>query len=85
MKTFLKALLVLVAVVVALKLLPFALALGCVIVACISVVASIGLTVAAALVCTGLVLALVLSPVWLPVLAVVGMFALVKRVATRRA
>ena len=79
MKTFLKVLLIAVAVVIAVKLLPVALALACVLAACVGVVAAVGVSLAAGVLCAGLLLALVLSPIWLPVLALVGLISLVKK------
>ena len=85
MKTFLMVLLILIAAVVAVKLLPFLFALLCVCGACVAVVALIGVSLAAGLLCAGLVLALVLSPIWLPVLALVGLIALIKKLGAKRA
>jgi hypothetical protein len=85
MKTFLKILLIVMAAIVAVKLLPFALALGCVVAAGMGVVAVIGFSLAAGLLGAALLLALVLSPIWLPVMALVGIIALVKKTGTKAA
>ena len=85
MKTFLKVLLILIGVVVAIKLLPVALAVMCVIAAGAALVALIGVSLAAGLLCAGLVLALLLSPIWLPVLALVGLIALIKKLSAKPA
>lgn len=79
MKTFLKVLLIVVAVIVALKLLPIALGLGCVVAAILAGLAVLGVSLAALLVCAALVVAAVLSPVWMPVLAIIGVIALFRR------
>ena len=85
MKTFLKILLIAVAAVVAVKLLPLALALAGVLAACVGVVAAVGVSLAAGVLCVGLLLALVLSPIWLPVLALVGVIALIKKTGAKPA
>ena len=46
---------------------------------------AVGLSIGAAVVIVGSVVALVLSPVWVPVLIIVGVVALVRRGARRRA
>lgn len=79
MNTFLKVLLVLVAVVIAVKLLPITLALGCIFAAALAIFALVGMGVVAGLICLGLVLAALLSPIWIPLLALVGLIALIKR------
>jgi len=83
MKTFLKIFLIAVAAVIAVKLLPLALALACVLAACVGVVAAVGVSLAAGLLCAGLLLALVLSPIWLPVLALFGLIALIKKCSAK--
>ena len=85
MKTFLKVLLILIAAVVAIKLLPLALAFVCVIAAGAGLLALIGVSFAAGLICAGLLLAVLLSPIWLPVLALVGVIALVKKLGAKTA
>ncbi len=79
MKTFLKVLLLVVAAIVAVKLLPVALAIGFVLMAPVALLAILGVSVAGALVGAALVVTAVLSPIWLPVLAVVGIVALCRR------
>jgi hypothetical protein len=79
--------------VVVIKLLPALLVIGgvslgglllagCLIVAAIAVLAALGLSVIAAVLAVALVVAVGLSPIWVPVLAVLGIIALVKK-ATR--
>jgi len=79
MKAFLKILLLVVACIVAVKLLPVTLALGVGLAAVVGVVVVLGFSALAVLVCGALALAAVLAPIWLPVLLLVGIIALVKR------
>ncbi|MBI5771774.1 MAG: hypothetical protein HZA93_28645 [Verrucomicrobia bacterium] len=85
MKTFLLVLLILIGVVLAVKLLPFALGLVCVLAGVCALLALVGLSVVAGLACAGLVLALLLSPLWLPLLAIVGVIALVRKLTRKPA
>ena len=66
-------------VIVALKLLPIALGMGCVVAAILAGLAVLGVSLAALLICAALVVAAVLSPVWVPVLAIIGVIALFRR------
>jgi hypothetical protein len=84
MKTFLKALLILVAVVVAVKLLPIALGVGCIAAAILAGLAVLGVSLAALLACAALAVVAVLSPIWVPVLALVGIVALWRRASGPR-
>jgi hypothetical protein len=79
MKTFLMVMLILIGVVVAVKLLPFIFGLLCALCGLVALVALLGLGVVAVLIGAALVAALLLSPIWLPVLAIVGVIALVKK------
>jgi hypothetical protein len=79
MKTFLKVLLIVVAAIVAVKLLPVALVFGCVAAFLLAALAVLGVSLAALALVAALVVAALLSPVWLPVLAVVGVIALCRR------
>jgi hypothetical protein len=85
MKTFLKVLLLVLAVAVAVKLMPIALIFGGVLALVAALVAAVGLSLAAGLVGVGLFLAFVSSPIWLPILALLGLIALVKRLAPKPA
>ena len=76
MKTFLKVLLIMIALVVAVKLLPAVFVLVCLAAAGIALVAVSGLSILAGILCAALVVAALLSPIWLPVLAIVGLVAL---------
>jgi lysylphosphatidylglycerol synthetase-like protein (DUF2156 family) len=79
MKTFLRVLLVAVLVLVALKLLPVTLALGCVLGAALLAALAVGLSLAVAALGVALAVAAALSPIWVPVLAIVGIVSLCRR------
>ena len=96
MKTFLKVVLILIAAVIVVKLLPAlvlvgGLSLGGLVLLGLGLLAvgglwcAVGLSIGAAVVMVGLVVILVLSPVWISVRIIVGMVALVRRGARRRA
>jgi hypothetical protein len=83
MKTFLKVALIALAVLVALKLLPVTLlALGLLVAATVGVLA-VGFSAAVVIACIVLGAAAALSPIWIPVLAVVGIVALVRKSSAR--
>jgi hypothetical protein len=79
MKTFLKILLIVVAVIVAVKLLPIAFAAGCLTAGLLAGLAAFGVSMMALLACAGLLVLAILSPIWIPVLAIVGIVALFRR------
>lgn len=79
MKTFLKIVVIVLLTLLAIKLLPVALVLGCIIAGVLGVLVALGVSVLAIVVGTLLALALLLSPIWVPVLAVVGIVMLIKR------
>lgn len=79
MKTFLKVLLIVVAVVIAVKLLPIAFVVGCAVAALLAGLAVLGVSLAALLICAALAVAALLSPIWVPILAIVGIVALCRR------
>ncbi len=85
MKTFLLVLLILVGVVVAVKLLPFAFALLCAIGGALALVALLGVGAVVALAGAALVFGLLLSPLWLPALLIVGVIALVRKLTRKPA
>jgi len=89
MKTFLKVVLILIAAVMVVKLLPALVLIGGLslgglvlvglgLLAVGGVLGAVGLSVAAALLGIAAVVALALSPVWVPVLVIVGIVALVR-------
>ena len=96
MKTFLIVLLALVGAVIAVKLLPLAFApvifvLGLLLLIGGLLVGGAAATIAAvlallvSLLMGGLVLLVILSPIWIPVLAIVGLIALIKRLSAQSA
>lgn len=74
MNIFLKILLLLVGVLVALKLLPMVIGAGSLMAAGLAGVLFIGASIAAVV----LVLLALLSPLWIPLLAVVGLIVLIR-------
>jgi hypothetical protein len=85
MKTFLKGVLLVIVALLAVKFLPLIFALGCLLAAAVIGLLAIGASAIAALLGSAIVLAAVLSPVWVPVLAIIGIIALVKRSSRRSA
>jgi hypothetical protein len=83
MKTFLKVLLLVLVAVVAIKLLPMTIGLGFVLGLLLVGVLALGLSLVAGLAGLGILLGAVLSPIWVPVLLIVGLIALVKRLTRR--
>ena len=79
MKTFLKVVLLVIVALVALKLLPMIFAFGCLLAAAIVAVLALGGSAIATLFGAMIALAVVLAPIWVPVLALVGLIALIKR------
>lgn len=79
MKTFLKVLLIVVAVIIAVKLLPIAFVIGCAVAALLAGLAVLGVSLGALLICAALAVGALLSPIWVPVLAIVGLVALGRR------
>lgn len=76
MKTFLKILLVAALLVVAIKLSPLIFIGAIVGLLAAAVLGSIGLSLVAAFVAVVLALAVALSPIWIPVLCVIGLIKL---------
>ena len=79
MKTFLKVVLLLIVALIALKLLPMIFAFGCLLAAAIVAVLAFGGSAIATLFGAMIALAVVLAPIWVPVLGLVGLIALIKR------
>ena len=80
MKTILKVFLIVLVAILALKVLPLIFALGIGLLACVAAGLAVGLGAVGILLCLALAFVAALSPIWLPVLAVLGMIALCKRV-----
>ncbi len=85
MKTFLKVLCLVVIAVIAIKLLPATIGLAFLVGAALVALVAAGVSVLAGVALAGVVLAAVLSPVWLPVALLVGFIALVRRVMRKPA
>ena len=94
MKTGLKIFLVLIAALLVLKLLPvilvmggFSLAglvvVGGLLVAALGVLVMLGVSVSAVVLAVALAVAVALSPIWVPVLAVIGLIFLLKKAKRR--
>jgi hypothetical protein len=83
MKTFLKVLLIAVLAILAVKLLPITLAFGCLLAAGVAFIAGIGVATMAVAACLALLVVTLLSPLWIPILAIIGVVMLVKRYTTR--
>jgi len=79
MKTFLKILLVAALLIVAVKLSPVLFCAAAVGVIVSAILGVIGLSLIAALAAVLLALAVALSPIWIPVLAIVGICSLFRR------
>jgi hypothetical protein len=94
MKTGLKIFLVLIAALLVLKLLPVILVMGGfslvgvllvagLIVAALGVLVLLGVSVSVAVLVVALAVAVALSPIWVPVLAVIGLIFLLKKAKRR--
>ncbi len=79
MNTFLKVLLIVIATVIAVKLLPIVFGLLCGVAALLAGLGIVGVSLVALLVCAVLVVAAILSPIWLPILAIAGAVTLYRR------
>jgi hypothetical protein len=79
MKAFLKIALLVVLAVVAVKLLPLTFALGCVLALAVLALMAVGVSLIGALLAAVVVVVVASSPIWVPVLAIVGLVALCKR------
>lgn len=79
MKTFLKVLLLVIVALVAVKLLPLTIGLGFVLGLLLVALLAVGLSVVGGIAALTLFLGALLSPIWIPVLAVVALIALIKR------
>lgn len=84
MQTIIKIVLLLLAAIIAIKLLPLTLAIGCILAAGLAVVTVLGVSAAVVLLGVAIVLAALLSPLWLPVLLMMGVVVLVRRLVRAR-
>jgi hypothetical protein len=85
MKTFLKVLLVIVAAILILKLLPLALGLLVGLAALVAGIGAVAVGAIAAACCLAFIVIGVLTPIWLPVLVIIGLIALVKKLGNSTA
>jgi len=76
MNTFLKILLAVVLILVALKLSPLIALATLIGLLCAAVLGALGLSLVAALLAVAVALAVALSPIWVPVLVVLGLVSL---------
>ncbi len=79
MKTFLKVLLLAALLIVAIKLSPVIFVGAILGLIAAAVLGAVGLSLVAALMAIALALAVALSPIWIPVLAVMGLISLFKK------
>lgn len=79
MKTFLKILLIAALLLIAIKLSPLLFCAALIGLVAAAVLGVIGLSLVIVLLAVALALAVALSPIWLPVLAVVGVISLCKK------
>jgi hypothetical protein len=84
MKTFLKILLVAVVLLVAIKLSPIVFAAAVIGLLVAAVLGAVGLSLVAGLLAVVIALAAALSPIWIPVLVVMGAISLFKKSNGRR-
>ena len=85
MKGFLKVVLLVIVALVAVKLLPLIFGLGCLLAGAVLGFIALVASAVAALIGSAIVVAAVLSPIWIPALAIIGIIALVKRSSHRSA
>ncbi len=85
MNTFLKAVLLILVVVLAVKFLPAIFALGCMLGLSVVALGAVGVSLLAAGAFAASVFVAVLAPLWVPVLIVVGVVVLIRRNSDRPA
>jgi hypothetical protein len=83
MNSFIKIVLLLIVAVIAVKLLPLMFGLGWLLAGALLGLLALGASAFAVMMAGGLLLAALLSPLWIPVLVIIGVIALVKRGARR--
>jgi hypothetical protein len=79
MKTFLKVVLLVIVAVIVVKSLPLLIAAGFALAGALLGFIALAVSALAALVGSAIVLGALLSPIWLPIFALVGLIALIKR------
>ncbi|MEI6105740.1 MAG: hypothetical protein WCR49_01900 [Opitutae bacterium] len=83
MKTFFKILLVVVLTVLVIKFIPFVMIGAMVGLLLAAILGAVGLGLVGALLVVGIMLALALAPIWIPVLIVMGAISLFKKLSSR--
>lgn len=83
MKSFLKIFLLVLLALVAIKLLPLTLAVGCVLGLAAVGLVIVGVSALAGMVAIAVGIVAALAPLWIPVLAIVGLMAVIKRCGRR--
>lgn len=84
MNTFLKAVLLILVAVLAVKFLPAIVALGFMLALSVVALGAVGVSLLAAVALAVTVLVAVLAPLWVPVLMIVGVIVLIRRSSRRR-
>jgi hypothetical protein len=79
MKTFLKVLLLVLVALIVVKCLPLLIAAGFALAGALLGFIALAASAVAALIGSAIVLGALLSPIWIPILAIVGLIALIKR------
>ena len=82
MKTFFKIFLIVVLALLAIKFIPVVFVGAFVGLILAAILGAVGLSLVAALLAVGIALALALSPIWIPVLIVMGVISLFKKMDT---
>jgi len=85
MNTFLKIFLIVVLSLLALKFLPVIFVGACVGLILAAILGAFGLSLVALLLVVGIALALALSPIWIPVLIVMGLISLFRKLGSKPA
>jgi hypothetical protein len=85
MKSFLKIFLLVVLALVAIKLLPLTIALGCMLALAVGGLLVVGVSAFAAVLGVAIAVVAALAPLWIPVLAIVGLVSLLRRAGRRSA
>ena len=83
MNSFLKIFLLVVLALVAIKLLPLTLAAGCVLGLALAGLMIVGVSALAGMLAVAVGIMAALAPLWIPVLAIVGLIALIRRGSRR--
>ncbi len=83
MNSFLKIFLLVVLALVAIKLLPLTLAMGCVLGLAVAGLVLVGVSALAGMLAVAVGIVAALAPLWIPVLAIAGLIAVIRRFGPR--